>query len=251
MTALICSSQYLVTDSSTELPLGPVITQSVNLVRATSELKRLLGAALVLGMSPLTCTWQQIHPHLSALLSFYPRHVLYSSTAGRARTRVQPRAPARHPRPPLHGLDSEASPNKNVFTYATLSDRIILSVSSHCAVIAGALNPLVPVIYGLLVSVFDGFEAGTVEASELRSNVATFSLYYVYLSIALFVFTYVATVGFYYAGDRIARALRTAYLSAILRQDMAFFDTLGPGEIMAGSCRAWVPCRRRLPVNLR
>ncbi|KAJ5118370.1 P-loop containing nucleoside triphosphate hydrolase protein [Penicillium atrosanguineum] len=67
-----------------------------------------------------------------------------------------------------------------------------------------ALNPLAPVIYGLLVSVFNGFENGTVEASELRSKVATFSLYYVYLSIALFVFTYVATVGFYYSGDRIA-----------------------------------------------
>lgn len=131
----------------------------------------------------------------------------------------------------LQGLDHEALPKQNVLTYAALSDRIILSVSSICAILAGALNPLVPVIYGLLVSVFDGFEAGTIEASELRSKIATFSLYYVYLSIALFVFTYVATVGFYYAGDRIARALRTAYLSAVLRQNMAFFDTLGPGEI--------------------
>jgi ATP-binding cassette subfamily B (MDR/TAP) protein 1 len=131
----------------------------------------------------------------------------------------------------LCGLDNESLPKKNVLTYAALSDRIILSVSSICAILAGALNPLVPVIYGLLVSVFDGFENGTVEASELRSKIATFSMYYVYLSIALFVLTYVATVGFYYAGDRIARALRTAYLSAILRQNMAFFDTLGPGEI--------------------
>ncbi|KAE8363740.1 P-loop containing nucleoside triphosphate hydrolase protein [Aspergillus caelatus] len=131
----------------------------------------------------------------------------------------------------LHGLDNGTSPKHNVLTYASISDRTILSVSSICAILAGALNPLVPVIYGLLVSVFDGFEAGTVEASELRSKIATFSLYYVYLSIALFVLTYVATVGFYYAGDRIARALRTAYLSAILRQNMAFFDTLGPGEI--------------------
>ncbi|CAG7917979.1 unnamed protein product [Penicillium olsonii] len=131
----------------------------------------------------------------------------------------------------LHGLDNEFLPKKNVLTYAVLSDRIILFVSSICAVLAGALNPLVPVIYGLLVSVFAGFENGTVETSELRSKIATFSLYYVYLSIALFVLTYVATVGFYYAGDRIARALRTAYLAAILRQNMAFFDTLGPGEI--------------------
>ena len=90
---------------------------------------------------------------------------------------------------------------------------------------------MLQVIYGLLVSVFDGFAAGTVPAAELSSKIATFSLYYVYLSIALFVFTYVATVGFYYAGEHIARTLRTAYLTAILRQNMAFFDLLGPGEI--------------------
>jgi ATP-binding cassette subfamily B (MDR/TAP) protein 1 len=56
-------------------------------------------------------------------------------------------------------------------------------------------------------------------------------LYYVYLSITIFVFTYVSTVGFYYSGERITRALRKAYLKAILRQNMAYFDLLSPGEI--------------------
>jgi ATP-binding cassette subfamily B (MDR/TAP) protein 1 len=82
-----------------------------------------------------------------------------------------------------------------------------------------------------LVGVFNGFEAGTVSGDELRSKISTFSLYYVYLSIGLFVFTYVATVGYYYSGERIARALRLAYLGAILRQNIAFFDLLGPGEV--------------------
>ncbi|KAK2601545.1 hypothetical protein QQS21_004930 [Conoideocrella luteorostrata] len=155
----------------------------------------------------------------------------------------------------LHGTQEKGSTSRrSVFSYATASDKVILSISSVCAVFAGALNPLVPVstharrhvrcefrshhltsllqvIYGLLVAVFNGFEAGTISGEELRSKIATFSLYYVYLSIGLFVFTYVATVGYYYSGERIATALRTAYLSAILRQNMAFFDILGPGEV--------------------
>lgn len=45
----------------------------------------------------------------------------------------------------LNGLGGEAGQRKNVFAYATLSDRVILSVSSICAILAGALNPLVPV----------------------------------------------------------------------------------------------------------
>lgn len=91
--------------------------------------------------------------------------------------------------------------------------------------------PLSQVIYGLLVGAFNGFEIGTVTADELRSKISTFSLYYVYLSVALFVLTYVATVGYYFSGERFARALRNAYLSAVMRQNLAFFDLLGPGEI--------------------
>lgn len=47
----------------------------------------------------------------------------------------------------------------------------------------------------------------------------------------MFAFIYVATVGFYYSGERIARNLRKAHLSAIIRQNLAFFDTLGAGEV--------------------
>ena len=45
----------------------------------------------------------------------------------------------------LNGIQGEEKQTKNVLAYATFSDRIILSVSSICAVLAGALNPLVPV----------------------------------------------------------------------------------------------------------
>ncbi|RBR10280.1 uncharacterized protein FIESC28_09530 [Fusarium coffeatum] len=134
----------------------------------------------------------------------------------------------------LHGLPNDAGQpisKPNITIYATKLDKVILSLSSICAIIAGALNPLVPVIYGVIVSVFNGFSNGSVEASKLRSEISTFSLYYVYLSIALFVFTYLGTLGFYFSGDRIARALRIAYLEAVIRQNMVFFDVLRPGEI--------------------
>lgn len=67
--------------------------------------------------------------------------------------------------------------------------------------------------------------------SYLKSKVSTYALYYVYLGIAVFVFTYISTVGFYFSGDRVTRALRLAYLKSTLRQNMAYFDLLGPGEV--------------------
>lgn len=47
----------------------------------------------------------------------------------------------------------------------------------------------------------------------------------------MFVSVYITTVGFYYTGERITRNLRKAYLRTIIRQNMAFFDTLGAGEL--------------------
>jgi len=44
---------------------------------------------------------------------------------------------------------------------------------------------------------------------------------------------YVATVGFIYTGEHVTQKLREQYLAAILRQNIAFFDNLGAGEITA------------------
>ena len=82
-----------------------------------------------------------------------------------------------------------------------------------------------------MVGVFDGFAGGEIPASYLRSQISVYSLYYVYLGIAIFVLTYISTVGFYFSGERLTRNLRQAYLKAMLRQNIAFFDLLGSGEV--------------------
>ena len=87
------------------------------------------------------------------------------------------------------------------------------------------------VIYGKFAGTFDSFSNGSLSFADARSSVSQYALFFVYLAIAQFVFTYISTVGFYYAGERITRNLRQAYLRSIIRQNMAFFDTTGAGEI--------------------
>jgi ATP-binding cassette subfamily B (MDR/TAP) protein 1 len=53
----------------------------------------------------------------------------------------------------------------------------------------------------------------------------------IYLGIGCFVATYIATVGFIYTGEHITQKLRQKYLRAVLRQNIAFFDKLGAGEV--------------------
>ncbi|KAK2593236.1 hypothetical protein QQS21_009076 [Conoideocrella luteorostrata] len=117
------------------------------------------------------------------------------------------------------------------FCYATPRDRVILVVSTACAVIAGALNPLLTVVYGGLIDAFNDFSQDSISASDFRNTVARFTLYYVYCAIGLFVLIYVAIVGYYSAGERIVHALRRAYFKAVISQNMAFFDGPGAGEI--------------------
>lgn len=58
------------------------------------------------------------------------------------------------------------------------------------------------------------------------------TLYYVYLAVGQFVTVYASTVGFAYVGEHITAEVRARYLSSLLRQNMAYFDTLGAGEIV-------------------
>jgi ATP-binding cassette subfamily B (MDR/TAP) protein 1 len=52
-----------------------------------------------------------------------------------------------------------------------------------------------------------------------------------YLGIGEFVMIYFSTVIFIYTGEHITSKIREEYLKAILRQNIAFFDKLGAGEI--------------------
>lgn len=84
-------------------------------------------------------------------------------------------------------------------------------------------------MFGRLVSQFSGFHDSSDHRHfnhELRQGV----LYLVYIAVGMFVATYIYTVGFIYAGEHVVRRTREQYLAALLRQNIAFFDTLGAGE---------------------
>jgi ATP-binding cassette subfamily B (MDR/TAP) protein 1 len=118
-----------------------------------------------------------------------------------------------------------------LYRYATRNDKIILVIASLAAVIGGALMPLMTVLFGGLAGTFRSFLLGDISESQFTSELGRFSLYFLYLAIGEFVMVYLATVGFVYAGEHITAKIREKFLAAILRQNIAFFDELGAGEI--------------------
>lgn len=118
-----------------------------------------------------------------------------------------------------------------LYRYATRNDKVVLVIASLAAIIGGALMPLMTVLFGGLAGTFRSFLLGDISDSQFTSELARFSLYFVYLAIGEFVMVYLATVGFVYAGQHITAKIRQQFLAAILRQNIAFFDELGAGEI--------------------
>ncbi|MCJ1472803.1 GTPase-activating protein [Lambiella insularis] len=119
----------------------------------------------------------------------------------------------------------------DLYRYATRNDLLILALSSLCAIVGGAVMPLMTIIFGSLAGTFQGIQNGNLSQAEFSSQVNHFTLYFLYLAIGEFVTIYIATVGFIYTGEHITQKIREQYLAAILRQNIGFFDKLGAGEI--------------------
>lgn len=120
---------------------------------------------------------------------------------------------------------------KTLLRYATVNDILLMVLSAFCAIAGGAIMPLMTVIFGQLAGTFQGLFNGTLPHDTFNHQLSHFVLYFVYLAIGEFVTIYIATAGFIYTGEHISQKLREHYLAAILRQNIAYFDKLGAGEI--------------------
>ncbi|KAL8952455.1 MAG: hypothetical protein Q9222_001646 [Ikaeria aurantiellina] len=120
---------------------------------------------------------------------------------------------------------------KTLYRYATRNDILIVVISAIAAIGGGAVMPLMTIIFGQLTGTFQNYFQGATSHSDFTSELGKFTLYFVYLAIGEFVLIYICTLGFIYTGEHITQKIREQYLAAILRQNIAFFDKLGAGEI--------------------
>jgi ATP-binding cassette subfamily B (MDR/TAP) protein 1 len=68
-------------------------------------------------------------------------------------------------------------------------------------------------------------------AAAFRTKSARDANYLVYIGLAMFVCTYIYMNTWVYTGEVNSKRIRERYLRAVLRQDIAFFDKVGAGEI--------------------
>ncbi|EER24151.1 ABC transporter, putative [Coccidioides posadasii C735 delta SOWgp] len=109
---------------------------------------------------------------------------------------------------------------------------VVLRICGFFAAIAsGTALPLMTIVFGAFVDEFNDYGRGVSTPEQLRKAIAKNALYLVYLFIGKLATVYIHTTCFTITAVRGVRRLRLEYIKAILRQDMAYFDTYTPGSV--------------------
>ncbi|KAI6167605.1 P-loop containing nucleoside triphosphate hydrolase protein [Pisolithus thermaeus] len=141
-----------------------------------------------------------------------------------------------------------------LFRYATPFELFLNVIGVVGAIAAGACQPLMTLIFGRLAQDFVTFTTAlevyqSVElsgntttissaaqdfdsaASALRGGAAQNASYLAYIGVAMAACTWIYMYLWIYTSEVNAKRIREKYLQAILRQDIAYFDRVGAGEV--------------------
>ncbi|TVU15559.1 hypothetical protein EJB05_39085, partial [Eragrostis curvula] len=111
-------------------------------------------------------------------------------------------------------------PLLGMFRYADRLDVLLMVVGTVGAVANGVSDPLVTVLLGNVINSF-----GESTAESILRRVSKVVLQVVYLGIGTAVVSFLQVSCWTMAGQRQSARIRSLYLNAVLRQDIAFFDT--------------------------
>ncbi|RMJ09640.1 hypothetical protein BHE90_008673 [Fusarium euwallaceae] len=119
-----------------------------------------------------------------------------------------------------------------IFRYANFSEYSLQLIAIFAAVASGAGIALQNLIFGDFITSVTKYTTGRLSPAEFRDDAAQLALYFVYLGVGRFCLSYIYNSLLTYAAHCITRNIRREYLSAALRQEVAFFD-LGTGGSVA------------------
>jgi len=123
------------------------------------------------------------------------------------------------------------SPYLRVWRYFTPFDYALRVCGFLAACGAGAALPLMTIIFGHLVDDFNSWGIGASSSREMLDSISQNALYFLYLFIAKFCLVFINTFCFRITAIRATKALRQDFIRALIRQDIAYFDSCSPGTV--------------------
>ncbi|KIO31568.1 hypothetical protein M407DRAFT_219400 [Tulasnella calospora MUT 4182] len=127
-----------------------------------------------------------------------------------------------------------------LFRYSTRLEVFFDFIGLLCAVASGAAQPLMSLLFGNLAQAFIDFAtslqsndptAFAASRSEFRRVARKDAIWLTLMGVGLYVVTHAYMFIWTYTGEVNAKRIREKYLASVLRQDIAYFDKLGAGEV--------------------
>ncbi|ORY49292.1 P-loop containing nucleoside triphosphate hydrolase protein [Leucosporidium creatinivorum] len=132
-----------------------------------------------------------------------------------------------------------------LFRFATKGELCLNAIGLLAAVVAGAAQPLMTVVFGALTTQFTNYGLALAESTSSPEAAARLEevkqalfrevnkdvLYLLYIGIGMLGATYIYMAAFVYSGECNTRRIREAYLKAVLRQEVSWFDRTGAGAV--------------------
>ncbi|KAB5591755.1 Leptomycin B resistance protein pmd1 [Ceratobasidium theobromae] len=121
-----------------------------------------------------------------------------------------------------------------LFRFSTPFELTLDAVGLVAAAGAGAAQPLMSLLFGRLTQDFVSFTIATTQGGNVdgaRRNFEDSAAKNVLIGIGMFICTFDYMYLWVYTGEVNSKRIRERYLQAVLRQDIAYFDDLGAGEV--------------------
>ncbi|KAK6162938.1 hypothetical protein DH2020_002779 [Rehmannia glutinosa] len=116
-------------------------------------------------------------------------------------------------------------PFYKLFSFADSRDKVLMTVGTIAAIGNGFTQPLMSLLFGELIDVFG--------KSQNNDVVRQVSLKYVYLALGCGAAAFLQVACWMITGERQSARVRRLYLTAILQQDIAYFDQeVSTGEVI-------------------
>ncbi|QRV77587.1 ABC transporter transmembrane region [Ceratobasidium sp. AG-Ba] len=128
----------------------------------------------------------------------------------------------------------------SLFRFSTPFELTLDAIGLVAAAAAGAAQPLMSLLFGRLTQSFVDFTTAIIKGNPaeiqdarvfFEKEAAKDALYLVFIGIGMFVCTFIYMYFWIYTGEVNSKRVRERYLQAVLRQDIAYFDNLGAGEV--------------------
>ncbi|RKP38236.1 P-loop containing nucleoside triphosphate hydrolase protein, partial [Dimargaris cristalligena] len=124
----------------------------------------------------------------------------------------------------------------SLFRFATVFDWLLMMIGTICAMAVGASQPLMAIIFGSILQNLGSYTYNyqtdpDLANAQLEQTIHDMLKWVGILAGATFTAAFVQIFMWSYAAERQCRNIRELYYASILRQEIAWFDTVSTGDL--------------------